>query len=245
MFKKSITAQHLFDPNTAESLADVLFEMGKDLLHRQQYQMAIKWLERSSEVINNQELDRLSMDASELRTSIMEASVKALLGLKDEAATDKARGLVDLLENEVGDKLIVLLLRLELLSAVTNGTFDSTAYSDILQRMIRTMGLTESNFKLVLYHIRRLNDKSPSLACKTIDDLLRLRVLQYGDDSWIEKTLITRLWMTIGQRYNEDAVVSLDTVFSSIAINMTKPLSSAVTLAAHTVSSHPLISGSC
>jgi hypothetical protein len=238
MFKKSIAAQHFFNPHTAESLADILFEMGKDLLHKQQYQMAIKWLDRSSRVLNGQDLDRLSMDASELRMSIMEASVKALIGLQEEAAADKARSIIDLLENEIGDKLIVLLLRLEMLSAVNTECFDSNAYSDILQRMTRAMILTESNFKLVLYHIRKLNDKSPILACKAIDDFLRLRVLQSGHDEWIEKTLITRLWMTVDQRDNMESLVSLEMIFTSIAANIAKPLSSAVTLAAHTAGFH-------
>jgi hypothetical protein len=240
MFKKSISAQQFFDPNTSESLADVLFEMGKDLLNKQQYQMAAKWLDRSYEVLNGYDLDRLSMDAGELRMSIMEASVKALLGLKEAMATDKARSFVDLLENEVGDKLVVLLLRLELLSAVDNEGFDSNAYSDILQRMTRTVVLSEANFKLVMYHIRKLNDKSPSLACKTLDDLLRLRVLKSEHDNWIEKVLITRLWITVSQRDSPDALLSLETILSNIASNLSKPLSSAVTLAAHTVGFSPL-----
>lgn len=235
MFKKSFAAQSFFDPHTAESLADVLFEMGRELLHKQQFSMAIKWLDRSSEVINGQELDRLSINANELRISIMEASVKSLLGLQDETSFDKARSMVDLLENEIGEKLIVFLLRLELISSVNSESFDSNAYSSILQRMIHTMSLTESTFKLILFHIRKSNDKSPSLACKTIDDLLRLRVLDSGCDAWIEKTLITRLWMTVGQIDNLDAIKSLESIFSSIASNISKPLSPAVTLAAHTV----------
>lgn len=235
MFNKSITTQKFFDPNTAESLADVLFEMGKSLLEKQQYQMAVKWLDRSYEILSGQELDRLSMDASELRISIIEASVKSLLGLKEAASAGKARDLVNLLESEIGDKLIVLLLKLELLSAANNEVFDSNAYCDILQRITRTMVSTESNFKLVMYHIRKLNDKSPSLACIALDNLLRLRVLGSERDSWIEKVLVTRLWMTIGQRDSVDAIESLEAILTSISSNLSKPLNSTVTLAAQTV----------
>jgi hypothetical protein len=239
MFKKSLSCKQFFDPNTTESLADILFEMGKDLLDSKQYHMAVKWLERSYEVINGPELDQLSMDAGELRISIMEATIKALLGLKEAAAAEKARGLVLLLGSEIGDKLLVLLLRLELLSAVTTESFDSISYRDILQKMITSIVLSESTFKLIMLHIRKLNDKSPNLACSILDVFLRLRVLisESEQNNWIEKVLITRIWMTVSQRDSPDALASLETILHDIASNLKRPLSSAVTLAAHTVCS--------
>jgi hypothetical protein len=236
MYKNSRSSKRVFDPHTAESLADVLYEMGKDLLESQQYPMAVKWLERAYEVLESQELDRLSMDASELRISIIQSSVKALLGLQDDPSLGKARNLVDLLESEIGDKLIVLLLRLELLSASTMETFDSSSYGDVLQRMTRIMSLSDANFKLIMFHIRKLNDKSPSLACKALEDLMKLRILKMNREDWVEKALVTRLWISLGQRDSPEALSSLDDFFSMIATNVNQPVSAAATLAAHTVS---------
>lgn len=236
MFKKSISSKQFFDPNTAESLADALFEIGKDLLKSEQHQMAVKWLERAYDVIDGQALDRLSTDAGELRISIMEAIVRALLGLKEVNAADKARGLVLLLENEIGDRLVVLLLRLELLSATDDGSFDSISYRDVLQRMIRSITLSPANFKLVMFHIRKLNDKSPTLSCGALDYFLNLRVLTSEQDGWLEKALITRIWMTISQRDSHEAFISLESILSNTASHLSKPLNSAFTLAAHTVS---------
>jgi len=244
MFKKSMASKEYFDPNTAESLADVLYELGKDLLGKQQFSIAVKWLDRAGEVLGAQELDRLSMDATELRTSITESRIKGLLGLKDPAATEKARDLVDALEQENGDKLIVLLLRLELLSSATNEVFDSTSYSDILRRMTLSMQLTESNFKLIMYHIRKLKDKNPSLACRALDELIQLRILRVDDnEGWVEKAVVTRLWMAVGQRDIPESLDTLETVLSAIVDNLEKPVSSAATQAAHTVSQylkHPI-----
>lgn len=237
MFNKSMSSKQLFDPNTAESLADVLFEMGKDLLDKQQLTMAVKWLDRAYNVLVEQELDRLSMDASELRLSIIESLIKGLLGLKDQESTDKARSLVDLLENEVGDKLIVLLLRFNLITAATNESFDSNAYSDVLQRMTRTMVLTESNFKLVMYHIRKLTTNSPSLACKALDELLKLRILQAGRAEWVEKVIITRLWMITNQRDVRECLVLLEELLSTVLEGLPQPFSSEATVAAQTVRS--------
>lgn len=235
MFNKSLSSKQLFDPNTAESMADVLDEMGKDLLRKRQYEMATKWLDRALELLASQELDRLSMDASELRISIIESNIKALLGLQSQEAVDKARNLVDLLENEIGDKLIVLLLKLQLLSSGMNETFDSGSYSDILRRMARSTSLNAENFKLIMHHIRKLNDKSPSLACKALDELLTLRILPEEKEEWIEQIFITRLYMTVGQTDSVDALVSLEELFSFIVSNIKQPISSAATLAAHTV----------
>jgi hypothetical protein len=237
MFSKSMSSKQFFDAGTAESLADVLYEMGKDLLDKKQYAMAVKWLDRAYSVLVEQELDRLSMDASELRLSIMESLIKALLALQDQESTDKARSLVDLLENEVGDKLIVLLLRLELVSAATNESFDSNSYSDILQRMTRTVALTESNFKLIMYHIRKLTDQSPNLACKALDGLLKLRILQAERADWVEKVIITRLWIITNQRDVPETLVLLEEVLSTVSENLAQPFSPGATLAAQTVRS--------
>lgn len=236
MYKSSRSSEKVFDPHTAESLADVLYEMGKDLLGSQQYPMAVKWLERAFEVLEDQQLDRLSMDASELRISIIQSLVKALIGSQEASLLGKVRDLVDLLESETGDKMVVLLLRLELLSANTTETFDSNSYSDVLLRITRTMTLSETNFKLFMFHIRKLNDKSPSLACKALEDLMRLRILKTDREDWIEKVLITRLWISVGQRDSPEALLSLDQFFAMIATNVNKSVSASATLAAHTVS---------
>ena len=225
MFNKSMSSKHFFDASTAESLADVLFEMGKDLLGKKQYAIAVKWLDRAYNILVEQELDRLSMDASELRLSIVESLIKALLGLHDPESTDKARSLVDLLENEMGDKLIVLLLRLELISTTTDDVFDSASYCDILQRMTRTVVFTESNFKLIMHHIRKLAEKSPGLASRALDELLKLRILPAGKAEWVEKAIITRLWMITNQKDGADAPTALGDLLSSVFDGLSEPFS--------------------
>jgi hypothetical protein len=246
MYKLSISAIQGFDYNVAESLADVLYEMGKDLLHKQQYQLAVKWLDRSYEVLNGQELDRLSIDASELRTSIMQTLIKALLYLKNPEALERARSLINLLESVLGDKLIVLLLKLEILSASSSEVFDSSQYSDLLHRMTRSIPMSEVNFKLFMFHVRKLNDKSPSLACKALDELLNLRILREEREEFIEKVLITRIWITVSQRETVEAIEALQELFALIVSNSKRAISSAATHGAHTVSgSFPSLNLGC
>ena len=212
--------------------------MGKDLLSKQEYTLAVKWLDRAYDVLAGQELDRLSIDASELRISIIETLIKGLLGLQSHESLERARNLVQLLEDELGDKLIVLLLKLELLSSSTNDGFDSSSYSDIIHRMTRSMILSDANFRLIMFHIRKLNDKSPGLGCIALDELMRLRILASGKIDWVEKALITRMWMTTGQRDTPEALSTLESCLCLIVANIHQPISSAATLAAHTVWYH-------
>ncbi|KAK0108478.1 hypothetical protein ONS95_003281 [Cadophora gregata] len=239
MFSKSMAAKHIFDPGTAESLADVLYKIGRDLLAKQKYDMAVKWLERAGEVLDGQELDRLSMDAIELRNSILQSLTKSLLAMKEPEAAARARGLVTLLENNFGeDRLVVLLLKLEVLSAPTSDTgaaFDSVSYLEILQRMIRTIILNDGNFKLIMFHVRKLNDKSPSLASKALDDFLVLRIIEADCDEWFGKALVTRLWIALSQRESPDSLAQIEDLFSTIVAKSTRPASPAATLAAHTL----------
>lgn len=239
MFLKSMAAKNIFDPGTAESLADVLYQMGKDLLTKLKYEMAVKWLGRAGEVLEGQELDRLSMNATELRTSILQSLTKALLGTKDANSAERARSLVTLLENDLGDKLVVLLLKLEVISAPAADAgvaFDGASYFDVLERMIRTVILNESNSKLIMSHIRKLRDKSPSLASKALDNFLVFRILPDGSDELLDKALVTRLWLATSQRDDSDSLTQIEDLFSKLVANSARQASSAATLAAHTVS---------
>jgi hypothetical protein len=234
MYTKASLSDRFLDPSTAESLADLLFEMGRDLLGKRQSDLAVKWLDRAFAVLNSQELDRLSSDASELRTSIIQCSVKALLAVGQQDAKEQAENLVGLLETEVGDKLIVLLLRLELLS-VSGDVFDSVSYGTVLQRIIRTVALTDLNFKLITHHIRKLNDKSPSLASNVLDEFIQKRVFEADNDEWLESVLINRLWMATSQRDGAEVLTSVRRILDMVLSNAERPLGSSTAFAAQMV----------
>ncbi|CAD6499560.1 BgTH12-03671 [Blumeria graminis f. sp. triticale] len=234
MFCKATSSENILDDSTAESLGDTLYEIGRDLLNKQQYSMAVKWLRRAFGIINSHELDKLSKDASALRISIQQSLIKALLGLQDNDSLEEAQNWLDMLELEVGDKLVVLLLRLEAISVCSGDKFDSNAYSDVLQRLMAIVHLTESNFRLLMYHVRRLNDKSPNLACRALE-ILNTRVMREDRDEYVEKILITRLWMAVDYRDTQGQILQLETLFSELVANLKSPISSVATLAAHTL----------
>lgn len=235
MFSKSVNSKRAIHPRTAESLSDVLYEMGKGLVEKMEYQMAVTWLDRACGILDRQEPDRLSTDAVELRISILQLTVRALLGINGPEEMARARDLVAQLELEVGGKLIVLLLKLEILSASTDANFDSNAYADILRKMTRTLIMSDNNLKLILFHIRKLNEKNSRLACTALDELAILRILPEGPLERIERTLITRLYLIRVERDIQDDLFHLENLFDSVEQNISKPLSAAACLGAHTV----------
>ncbi|TKA61057.1 hypothetical protein B0A49_09270 [Cryomyces minteri] len=106
MFRNASLNKTRLDPATAEKLADLLYEIGKDQLRKKEFEIAVRWLERSYDTLAEQDLEKLSSDAGELRLSIMHGLVRALLGLQNDGARSKAWDLVNLLDNDFGDKLI-------------------------------------------------------------------------------------------------------------------------------------------
>lgn len=226
-----------FDPSATENLADTLYEMGKDLLKRKQYDMAVKWLDRASEMIASQELDKMSFEAFELRTSILQSTVDALLKLQSHEGMERARDIVALLSSEVGDKLVVLLLKLEILNSVLNESFDSNAYHDVLQRIMESVTLSKDNFKLIMSHIRKLHDKSPSLACKALYDFLD-RILEEDNIDWTERVVITRILMATSQQTDEVKLLeALHDVLERVSSCTRTPFRTTAIHAAHMVGS--------
>ncbi|KAF7952888.1 hypothetical protein EAE96_006111 [Botrytis aclada] len=236
MFHKSMSSKELFDHATTESLSDTLYEMGKALLEKEQHALSVKWLERAYEVLSGDELDKLSADATELRISIIQSLIKALLETQIPESIQRARDLIDLLECELGDKLVVLLLKLELLTRTSNETFDGLTYSAILNKMIRTLVFNPTNLRLFMFHVRKLHEKAPSLACGALDEMVRLRVKELVTmTEWLEKALLTRIWMCVSGRETEELFVSMEGYLTMIAGNIEKSIGVEATMAAHTL----------
>lgn len=77
------TAEHMFSkcrelikhpvPATAEVLGDLLYEIGKEALSKNSYDLAIRWLERAYDVLGDRNLEMHNLEVSELRLSTMQS----------------------------------------------------------------------------------------------------------------------------------------------------------------------------
>jgi len=230
MFTKAERLRRFLTPDYAEKLADVLYEIGKSLLAREDFPLATKWLQRANEIINDQNLEQLSREGIELRLAILQALVTALLGTNTPDGLKSAEGYVSYIESEVGNRPVVLLLKLELLQKTPAEIFDDEAYGSVLRRMIRDFQQTDSAYKLIMHHVRKLHDKSPGAGCAVLDDfILALRAAE--NDNWMERAVVTRMWMITNQRDSVDTIKTMNTLLS----HLTRPLSADGSIAAQAV----------
>lgn len=230
MYTKAEHLRQFLSPEYAERLADVLYEIGKSLSTRSDFAIAVKWFERANEIVNGQPLEQLSREGIELRLAILQALVTALLGTGNAEGLEKAKNYVEYIEAETGNRFVVSLLKLEVLQKTPAEVFDSEQYADILRHIIRNFTFSESGFKLIMHHIRKLHDKSPGCACVVLDDfILALRGAE--KDGWMEKAVVTRMWMITNQR---DAVETISAV-QDVLERLSKPLSAEAAVAAQAV----------
>lgn len=71
MFAKITARAKPLEPFAAEALADLLYEIGKDLHSNKESYRASKWLENAYQTLVSHEVEALSPDAMELKYSIM------------------------------------------------------------------------------------------------------------------------------------------------------------------------------
>ncbi|KAK4995493.1 sporulation-specific protein 22 [Elasticomyces elasticus] len=233
MYKKAATSGEVL----AEKQADLLFEIGKDLLKGKDFVLATKWLERALNALAEQEIEKLGPDAGELKLGIVHSLVRALIGVKNTESKVKAWDMVNLLENDFGNKMVTLLLRLELLAEAD--PFDAEEYFTALLRLMRTVLLTETNFQSIMHHVHELKDhQSSELACKALDEFIVTRLCEPTSTKWLEKATITRIWIGTSGTTDEVAFLPLSKNCDSIAQNYANPFSAQATHAAQTVSVH-------
>jgi hypothetical protein len=73
-------------------------------------------------------------------------------------------------------------------------------------------------------------------ACKVLDDLIDIRLFREENPIWIEKAVVTRIWIGTTNSVSENALEQLQVLFDTIAQNSKLPLSAPATHAAQTVS---------
>lgn len=235
MFNQANQASTKTDSAISEELADTLFEIGKDLLSKKQYETSATWLQRALDVLQETTPENLSADAAELQLCILESLVRAFLGVGNQESHDRAVNLLSLIETEHGDKMIVLLLKLEII--LSEPEVNAQQYFDILLRMIRSIHLISNNIKTLIYHIHRLKELNAELAGKALDGLFELRLLNEPDkEAWLERALITRIWIAVSSVKDGDhALRQMQTLLDNIHRAFRQPVSSTATHAAQTL----------
>lgn len=217
MLTKLSLIEDKVDPSTAENLADLLFEIGSAQWKKSLYTEAVHWLEKAYDVLVGQSLEALSSDAGELQVSIMHLMIRALIKLPGEGNWSKAWNIMGQLEIDSGNRLAVLLLKLDLYAIDPSAS--AQEYCGVLQRISRTVHLTDSNLKTTIHHVHKLRLGSPRMAHMALETLLFERLLEAEEPAWMEKALITMIWNCTTSTDLTDALDllrnALDTLFAN------------------------------
>lgn len=209
--------------------------MGKDLSIKKDYATASKWLDRAYEIINVPDLDSLSKDGLELRLAIARTLVNALLHTGIPEDFKVASNVVEHMTIELGERPVVLVLRLELLQQVPPELFDEAAYNEILMRMIRTFNFSDAFYKLIDHHIGKLYKRHPILGCSAMDEWLTSQLVKSPRHEWIQRALLRRIFMATNQEDTGQVIRSLATLVANFYESWKGPMDSPTAVAAVTV----------
>ena len=243
MLSKVNLDENNLETSSAEELADLFFEIGHSQSQKKQWAEALKWLETAHNILLGRSQDLLSTDAGELRISVMHSMARALLNLESDGSRDKAWAIVRKLELDCGNRLVVLLLKLDIFA--TNGSHSTQDYCDILHKIVRTVHLTDTNVKTVLHHVHKLRSRSPLMAHHVLVAFLYERLLGTEDARWVEKALVTIIWNFTNSINLSDARTPLTEILDTLANGAVKALSPPATHAAQTVRAPELLQALC
>lgn len=221
------------DPSFAEDLADLLFEIGSAQWKKLFYAEAVQWLEKAYDVLVGQSLEAFSSDAGELQVSIMHLLIRALIKLPGEGNWGKAWNIVGKLEIDSGNRLAVLLLKLDLY-AIDPST-SAQDYCVVLQRISHTVHLSDSNLKTTMHHVHELRLRDPRMAHATLETLILERLIDAEEPAWIEKTLVTMIWNCTTSTDLTDALDLLRNVLDTLFTNTGRAIRPSATHAAQIV----------
>lgn len=239
MYSKAESLRRHLDPSSAEHMADTLQHIGSDLSSKGDYAMALKWLRRAYEMINGQELERLSAEGLELRLAICHHLVQVLLAIGSPDHLREADDLVAYVESEIGDKPVVLHWKLEILQKSPSEVFDTDACASILRRMIRSIDFSDAVLGFLLHNIKDLHDRNSRLTMGLLDELLLTRLLPSGNPDWIGKALVRRVWMSSMDPESSNAATDLMGFLTRIPQASSNLLDADVTIAAQSVCRTP------
>ena len=226
-------------PSLAEKLADLLFEIGKDQTIKKDFVESIQWLDKAQDILRMHDQNKLSNDSEELLIAIDHLLVRALIRVPDEEAKQKASNIVVELECGHGDRLAVLMLKLELFQTDLN--VPSEGFYDVLIRVVHTVHVTESTFKIIMYHVHSLRSRNPQLAHSVLKDFLLSRLLDIENLEYMEKTLITMVWNLTTSVGLTEYDHTMSHILDNLKSKMVTSLSASATHAAQMVRSSYLL----
>nr|POE65869.1 hypothetical protein CFP56_57559 [Quercus suber] len=216
--------------NLTEKAAELFYHVAKSMFDRGFSHDAMKWSERSLEIMNACDIADMGPDAPDLRLATTSTLVDSLVSINDPECRSKAGLFVEQLDSihGLGNRVAMHLLRFNFL--IIDPATNAQLIEKTVFRMIGMTLLTEKSFKLCVYNgilVQSLADKSRLLqilhkarrlrmpcAVSALDDLIVKRLMPDLDctsnldhPSWIqlEKAVVTYV-MFVTSEPNESTI---------------------------------------
>lgn len=191
-----------------EKTIDLFYEIGRESLSRNDsvdIDNAVKWLDRAQRMLDTKDYFQV-FAGSELRLNVMHSlgeyidntnrvrlltiEVQALIRLPEKLHAEKIQSLLRELKSEYGPKLPILLLSLEVICAQPDH-YESDSFGLQLQEIIRSVHLIDTNHRLVMHYIHKLNSQSHSHALTCIKAYILQRLNPEDMSEWKDQTILS------------------------------------------------------
>ena len=225
----------VLEASVAENLADILFEIGRDLLGRQLLVQGVGWLEKAYDVLMTLGPQALRGTAQELLSSILQSLVQGHTMAGDQNSISRAWTFLQNLDFDKSNQASVFPLKLALLAV--DSSAPPSEYRDVLIEMAHSSHLSELNIKIILHHVHKLRLRNASMAHAVLYSFLSERLLDSDEIAWVEKVLITLLWNTTTSADLSDSPDSLMGILDLVATRSMSSLGTSATHAAQIVCS--------
>jgi hypothetical protein len=235
MFERADKLLKSIDPHSAEKLAEVLLEIGRDFAQKEDFKTAAKWLLRAYTILDLHNLENLSRNGVDLRLIILQHVVNALLKTDEPDDKQKAMEMISFLESEMGDMAVVLMLRVQLLDSSPPDEFDEEAYAQILFRVVACFNFSDTHFKWIMHHVKKLHERNKKLASRILDEFLVSKIITGNKVEWLERAVVLRVWMTTQSADPED-LSGIDELLTEVHQTIDSSLQPVAAVAAQSVS---------
>ena len=232
-YNKAISNEAFLHGPNSERLTDLLFEIGEYQIQKKNFEDAVQWLERGDDVMLKQSSDNLSDDAQELKATVRQTLTRALIGVGSPEAINNAWNLIADLETVYGDKLAILITKLDLLEA--SPEVASQDLCATLLKIIRTAHLTKATVETVLRYAHKLRLRSSTSTHVVLKTFLAERLTDAAEQDWIERVLVFIAWNVSTSNELSKDPSSLEEALDIVAAHSKQPLSSKAICSSQTV----------
>lgn len=190
------------------SICEVLFEYGSNLLRDKDMQ-AITWLKACQELVFTREEESFV----ELRTSVLQNLARAYLSRNEEGDLEQVNIILDFATENHPVASWLYLLKVEY--AAKRHPQDAKPMANVLESMVRIVQITQLVFHSLIGKIYDLHKLDIGLACKILD-LLLPKTAEADQPDWIERVLVTRIWLATQSGAEDHQLATIESLKNSI-----------------------------